>query len=128
MNSIKKIAIVTGSSRGIGRDAVLRLAARGVSSIVTYQSRRTDAEDVVALVKAAGADAQKWEDLLFAQALAQTDCGGCGYDTCRAYAKALLAGVDDDVSKCGPGGFRTTRDLGLLIPLRRPARTASVPD
>ena len=57
MNSIKKIAIVTGSSRGIGRDAVLRLAARGVSSIVTYQSRRNEAEDVVALVKVAGADA-----------------------------------------------------------------------
>ncbi|WP_165184678.1 SDR family NAD(P)-dependent oxidoreductase [Caulobacter soli] len=52
-----KIALVTGGSRGIGRDAVLRLAARGVSSIITYKSNRAEAEAVVALVEQAGARA-----------------------------------------------------------------------
>ena len=52
-----KIAIVTGGGRGIGRDAVLRLAGRGVSTILTYKSNRTQAEQVVALAGAAGARA-----------------------------------------------------------------------
>lgn len=57
MASTKRIAIVTGSSRGIGRDTVLRLAARGISSIVTYHSRRHEADAVVSAVQQAGADA-----------------------------------------------------------------------
>jgi NAD(P)-dependent dehydrogenase (short-subunit alcohol dehydrogenase family) len=52
-----KIAIVTGGSRGIGRDAVLCLARRGVDSIITYKSNRTEADKVVALVQEAGARA-----------------------------------------------------------------------
>lgn len=53
----KRIAIVTGGGRGIGRDTVLRLAARGVSSIVTYHSRPGDAGAVVEAVHQAGAEA-----------------------------------------------------------------------
>jgi NAD(P)-dependent dehydrogenase (short-subunit alcohol dehydrogenase family) len=53
----KRIAIVTGGSRGIGRDTVLRLAARGVSSIVTYHSRPAHAEAVVEAVRQAGSEA-----------------------------------------------------------------------
>jgi len=52
-----KIAIVTGGSRGIGRDAVLCLARRGVDSIITYKSNRAEADKVVALAKEAGARA-----------------------------------------------------------------------
>jgi NAD(P)-dependent dehydrogenase (short-subunit alcohol dehydrogenase family) len=57
MPASSRIAIVTGGSRGIGRDAVLRLAARGIASIITYHSRADDAEKVVAAVKEAGAAA-----------------------------------------------------------------------
>ncbi|ALM82246.1 SDR family NAD(P)-dependent oxidoreductase [Bordetella sp. N] len=52
-----KVAIVTGGSRGIGRDAVLRLAQRGVRSIFTYQTNREEADKVVALAAQAGAPA-----------------------------------------------------------------------
>ena len=48
MSASSRIAIVTGGSRGIGRDAVLRLAERGIASIITYHSRADDAEKVVA--------------------------------------------------------------------------------
>jgi NAD(P)-dependent dehydrogenase (short-subunit alcohol dehydrogenase family) len=47
--SKNKIAIVTGGSRGIGRNIVLSLAKRGVNSIFTYNSNQTEAEKVVGL-------------------------------------------------------------------------------
>jgi len=53
-NSATKIAIVTGGSRGIGRNIVLSLARRGVDSIFTYNSNRAEAEKVAALVAEAG--------------------------------------------------------------------------
>jgi len=55
--SDSKIAIVTGGSRGIGRDTVLRLAKRGVRSIFTYNANRAEADKVVALAADAGASA-----------------------------------------------------------------------
>ena len=39
-----KIAIITGGSRGLGRNTVLQLAQRGVRSIFTYNSNRAEAE------------------------------------------------------------------------------------
>jgi len=53
----KKIAIVTGGSRGIGRSTVESLARRGVHSIFTYHTHGPDAEAVAAAVKDAGAEA-----------------------------------------------------------------------
>jgi NAD(P)-dependent dehydrogenase (short-subunit alcohol dehydrogenase family) len=52
-----KIAIVTGGSRGIGRDTVESLAGRGVDAIYTYHSHGADAEAVVAKASAMGARA-----------------------------------------------------------------------
>lgn len=52
-----KIAIVTGGSRGIGRNSVESLARRGIDCILTYYSHRADAEAVVAEAKRAGAKA-----------------------------------------------------------------------
>lgn len=46
-NAVKKIALVTGGSRGLGRNTVLSLARRGVDAIFTYHANRTAAEDVV---------------------------------------------------------------------------------
>lgn len=57
MTDTSRIAIVTGSSRGIGRDTVLHLAQSGVASIVTYNSRRDEAEATVAEIRAEGAQA-----------------------------------------------------------------------
>ena len=53
----RKIALITGGSRGLGRSTVLSLAERGVDSIFTYHSNQAEAEKVVALVAAAGRQA-----------------------------------------------------------------------
>ncbi|MBS1167495.1 MAG: 3-oxoacyl-ACP reductase [Proteobacteria bacterium] len=47
--SAEKIAIVTGGSRGLGRNAVLSLARRGVRSIFTYHQNQAEAEKATAL-------------------------------------------------------------------------------
>jgi NAD(P)-dependent dehydrogenase (short-subunit alcohol dehydrogenase family) len=53
----RKIAIVTGGSRGLGRNTVLNLAKRGIDSIFTYHSNRTEADQVVAAVRETGRNA-----------------------------------------------------------------------
>jgi 3-oxoacyl-[acyl-carrier protein] reductase len=42
----KKVALVTGSARGIGRAIAIGLAKEGVSVVINYQSRRDAAEEV----------------------------------------------------------------------------------
>ena len=66
----KKIAIVTGGSRGIGRNTVESLARRGVNTIFTYHTHGTDAEAVVAAVKDAGAEAVDFTKMTSAQKVA----------------------------------------------------------
>jgi NAD(P)-dependent dehydrogenase (short-subunit alcohol dehydrogenase family) len=52
-----KIALVTGASRGLGRNAALSIARRGGDVIITYQSRAEDAQSVVAEIRALGRQA-----------------------------------------------------------------------
>ena len=57
MKASAKIAIVTGGSRGLGRNTVLSLAKRGVHSIFTYNSNRAEADKLIAEVDKMGARA-----------------------------------------------------------------------
>ena len=52
-----KTAIVTGSSRGIGRAIATRLASDGANIVVTYHSSKDTAEKVVKEIKEKGVDA-----------------------------------------------------------------------
>jgi NAD(P)-dependent dehydrogenase (short-subunit alcohol dehydrogenase family) len=52
--SPSRIALVTGGSRGLGRNTVLSLAQRGVDSIFTYHSNQAEADNVAAKVAGAG--------------------------------------------------------------------------
>lgn len=50
----KKIAIVTGGSRGLGKSAALHLAGKGIDVILTYRSQQAEAAAVVAQIVALG--------------------------------------------------------------------------
>jgi NAD(P)-dependent dehydrogenase (short-subunit alcohol dehydrogenase family) len=52
--SSTKIALVTGASRGLGRNTALNLAGKGVDLIVTYHSNRAEADSAVAAIEALG--------------------------------------------------------------------------
>lgn len=54
MNNQSKIALVTGGSRGLGKDMALRLAEKGNDIIITYQSQKEAAELVVAEIEKMG--------------------------------------------------------------------------
>ncbi len=53
-SDISRIAVVTGGSRGLGRNTVISLAARGIDSVFTYRSNRDEADKVSAEVAATG--------------------------------------------------------------------------
>ena len=53
-----KIALVTGASRGIGRQIALTLAAQGATVIVNYNGSAAKAKEVVDEITAAGGKAE----------------------------------------------------------------------
>jgi 3-oxoacyl-[acyl-carrier protein] reductase len=55
--SSEQVAIVTGSSRGIGRGIALSLAERGWRIVINYRSNRSAAEETQKTVEAAGGGA-----------------------------------------------------------------------
>ena len=56
-----KVAIVTGASRGIGRQIAMTLAQEGAYVIVNYNGSKEAAEAVVETIKAAGGQAEIWQ-------------------------------------------------------------------
>lgn len=52
-----KITLITGASRGLGRNTALSIARRGGDVIVTYHSRSAEAQAVVAEIQAMGSKA-----------------------------------------------------------------------
>lgn len=52
-----KVAVVTGSSRGIGRAIALKLAERGAKVVVNYRTSQAEAEEVVARICKCGGEA-----------------------------------------------------------------------
>jgi 3-oxoacyl-[acyl-carrier protein] reductase len=54
MDAIKRAALVTGASRGIGRAIAIDLAKEGANIIVNYRSSHDAAEEVVKMIKEMG--------------------------------------------------------------------------
>ena len=77
-----KIALVTGASRGIGRQIAITLAARGAQVIVNYNGSAAKAEEVVKEIEAAGGKAEAIQ------------CSVADFDSCKAM-------LDDIVSRYG---------------------------
>jgi len=54
MKTKNKIALVTGGSRGLGKNAALKLAAKGLDVIITYHSKKEEAIQVVDEIRKSG--------------------------------------------------------------------------
>jgi NAD(P)-dependent dehydrogenase (short-subunit alcohol dehydrogenase family) len=57
MDKTTKIALVTGGSRGLGSNMAVKLAEKGNDVIITYQSQRERAEEVVRQIEGMGRQA-----------------------------------------------------------------------
>jgi 3-oxoacyl-[acyl-carrier protein] reductase len=56
-----RVAIVTGSSRGIGRTIAKELAVRGAKVVANYHKSASAAEEVVAEIQSAGGEVQSFQ-------------------------------------------------------------------
>jgi NAD(P)-dependent dehydrogenase (short-subunit alcohol dehydrogenase family) len=54
MNKPAKIALVTGGSRGLGRNTALKVAEHGSDVILTYRTNRAEADEVVRQIERLG--------------------------------------------------------------------------
>lgn len=54
---MSKIALITGGSRGLGRNMALSMARKGIDSVITYHANAGAATEVVEEIKAVGANA-----------------------------------------------------------------------
>jgi 3-oxoacyl-[acyl-carrier protein] reductase len=57
LNRNNRVALITGSSRGIGRAIALKLAQSGVRVVVNYVSREEEAKEVAEAIKQTGSEA-----------------------------------------------------------------------
>jgi NAD(P)-dependent dehydrogenase (short-subunit alcohol dehydrogenase family) len=81
MESKNKIALVTGGSRGLGKDMALSLAKKGINVILTYNSKKDEAQEVVAQIEKIGQKA----------AALQLNTGDVkSFDTFYSQVKAIL--------------------------------------
>ena len=84
MTQKSKIALITGGSRGLGRDMALNIAGKGMDVVITYNSRKDEALAVVAEIEKAGQKA----------AALQLNVGDIkGHDAFISHLTNVLSGV-----------------------------------
>ena len=57
----QKIALITGGSRGLGKDMAIHIAQKGIDVILTYHSNKAAAMEVVARIEKAGQKARAFQ-------------------------------------------------------------------
>jgi len=54
MSTKNKIALVTGGSRGLGRNMAIAIAKKGIDVVITYNSNKEAADEVVSEIESLG--------------------------------------------------------------------------
>jgi len=107
MGTNNKIALVTGGSRGLGRDMALNIAKKGIDVIITYHSNAIAANEVVKEIKQAGR---------YAAAMPLDTSNTKLFDEFAASLKELLkndlnaANIDFLVNNAGTGMYGSVAD------------------
>ncbi len=136
-----KVAIVTGSSSGIGQSIAIRLASEGAAIVVDYHSHPEGANDTKTKIEAAGskaitvqADVSKLADVqnLVDQAYAQL--GGCdilvnnaGVEKNAAFVDVTEADYDMVLDTNLKGAFFLTQAfVRKLVEAKKPGRVINI--
>lgn len=61
MTAINKIALITGGSRGLGKNMALALADKGIDVVLTYHSNKQEADKVVSEIQSKGRSAAAFQ-------------------------------------------------------------------
>lgn len=127
--SNEQVAIVTGSSRGIGRGIALSLAERGWQIVINFRSNSAAAEDTKKAVEAAGGGAL----LVRADMSSQDDLNQLADATLKEYGRIDLlvnnAGVGPrqrvDMLQVGEASYNEVMDINLKGPFFLSQRVAN---
>ena len=113
-----KNALVTGASRGIGRQIALTLAAAHAFVIVNYNGSKEKADAVVAEIKAAGGDAVSYQ------------CNVSDFDECQNMITALMkmseADYDAVLDTNLKGAFNTIRHMSRYFLKQKSGRIINI--
>lgn len=102
MNLSGKVAVVTGSSRGIGQACALILARAGASVVINYKEQRAAAEETLKLIESEGG-----KGIIIGGDVSHPQ----GAKKLMEQAEAAYGRVDILVSNVGSGSAMTSEDL-----------------
>ncbi|WP_136667350.1 SDR family NAD(P)-dependent oxidoreductase [Flavobacterium sp. H122] len=123
-NSINKIALVTGGSRGLGKNSALQLAKKGFDIIITFQSQKEEAEKTANEIVAEGKKASFLQlDLSntssfdnFAKELENILKNDFGTNKFDALVNNAGSGYHATISETTEAGFDAMSDIHLKAP------------
>lgn len=105
METKDKVAIITGSSRGVGKSVALQLAAQGCSIVLNYRQSKEEAETAKAEMEALGAPCL----LIQADVSCEADCLRLVQETTQHFGH-----LDMLVNNAATTDFLPFSDLSLL--------------